>query len=434
MIPAPRLFGLLLAWGLFAIAASIWPQLLSAWIIIGKLLALIILTDAFLLFRQPTITVERKVMNALPLGNWVPVQLRLHNPTTYARRVDVFDHHPQDSEQSGLPVELKLPGSGWGQLNYRMRPLKRGTVRFTYTQLHIHSSLGLWKRNRRVGSDTEVRVYPNFAAVMKYSLLATDQRVSQMGILKKRRRGEGMEFHQLREYREGDSLRQIDWKATARTRKLISRDYQEERDQQIIFLVDCGRRMLTEDNDLSHFDHTLNAILLLAHVALRQGDAVGLLTFSGDDRWMAPRKSLSSINLILNTIYDLQPKLESPDYSSAALQLMRHQKRRSLVILITNLRDEDTADLLPALKVLRKRHLVLLASLRETVMENVLNKQVSGFEDALEHAAIHHYLGYRNKVHQTLEQEGVLYVDVNPSQLPVNIVNRYLDIKSRGLL
>ena len=138
----------------------------------------------------------------------------------------------------------------------------------------MFSVLGLWKKNIIQPLKSEVRNYPNFSSVMKYSLLATDQRLNQMGILKKRRRGEGLNFHQLREYRDGDSLRQIDWNATARTHKLISRDYQEERDQQIIFLVDCGRRMLAHDDQLSHFDHTLNAILLLSHVALRQGDAV----------------------------------------------------------------------------------------------------------------------------------------------------------------
>ena len=269
---------------------------------------------------------------------------------------------------------------------------------------------------------------------MKYTLLATDQRLNQMGILKKRRRGEGVDFHQLREYRDGDSLRQVDWKATARTRKIISRDYQEERDQQIIFLVDCGRRMLAHDDELSHFDHTLNAILLLSHVALRQGDAVGLMTFSGHERWIPPRKSMASVNSILNSIYDLQPSLVSPDYTRAATQLMTRQKRRALIILITNLRDEDTDELLPALHMMRKRHLVMLASMQESVINNMLDKPVLGFDAALDHAAAQHYLGYRRDAHRKVMSEGILHLDVIPQELPINIVNRYLEVKSSGQL
>jgi uncharacterized protein (DUF58 family) len=298
----------------------------------------------------------------------------------------------------------------------------------------MFSVLGLWKKNITQPLLSEVKNYPNFSSVMKYTLLATDQRLNQMGILKKRRRGEGLDFHQLREYRDGDSLRQIDWKATARTHKLISRDYQEERDQQVIFLVDCGRRMLAHDDQLSHFDHTLNAILLLSHVALRQGDAVGLMTFSGDERWIPPRKSIGNVNSILNSIYDLQPSLKSPDYSRAATELMKRQKRRALVILITNLRDEDTAELLPALHIMRKRHLVLLASMQESAINKLLNQPVYDFESALNHASAQHYLGYRRDAHQQIDGAGVLYTDVMPQDLPINIVNRYLEVKSSGQL
>jgi len=269
---------------------------------------------------------------------------------------------------------------------------------------------------------------------MKYTLLATDQRLNQMGILRKRRRGEGLDFHQLREYRDGDSLRQIDWNATARIRKLISRDYQEERDQQVVFLLDCGRRMLAQDDELSHFDHTLNAILLLSHVALRQGDAVGLMTFSGHERWLPPKKSIANVNAILNVIYDLQPSLNSPDYTQAAMRLMSKQKRRALVVLLTNLRDEDESELLPALHLMRKRHLVLVASLQETSINAMLKEEVRGFPRALEYAAAQQYLNYRREAHQKIERQGVLAFDVEPASLPINIVNRYLEIKDSGRL
>ncbi|HAI69446.1 MAG TPA: DUF58 domain-containing protein, partial [Gammaproteobacteria bacterium] len=205
-------------------------------------------------------------------------------------------------------------------------------------------------------------------------------------------------------------------------------------DQQIIFLIDCGRRMLAQDGALSHFDHTLNAILLLSYVALRQGDALGLMTFSGEHRWLAPRKGMNTVNIVLNTVYDLQPSTRSSDYWYAANQLMRRHNKRALVILISNLRDEDSDELLPALQLLRKKHLVLLASLQERILNDVLEQTVYTFEDALRHAATLDYLNARQGAHDTLKNKGIIYLDTEPEQLAVQMVNRYLEIKRSGML
>jgi len=243
-----------------------------------------------------------------------------------------------------------------------------------------------------------------------------------------------MEFHQLREYREGDSLRQIDWKATARMRRLISRDYQDERDQQIVFLLDCGRRMRARDGDLSHFDHTLTAILLTAYVALREGDAAGLLTFAGEERWLPPRKTGAGMDAFLQTLYDLQPATGATDYLAAARALMTRVRKRSLVVLVTNLRDEEDETLLPALQLLRARHLVLLANLRERALEQTLEEPVRDFDDALLHGAVHEYLDQRKRSFERIHAQGILSLDVLPMQLPVTLVNRYLALKRGGAL
>ena len=434
MIPTRRTFWLIFILFGLAIAVSFYTQYKPSWKLGAYALFGVLFADWLSITGRRVIQVERTVMHALSLGTKSSVELTLHNRYRYPIRLAVFDHVPIELEHEGLPLDVRIPPRNWARLSYRIKPIKRGPAAFEKVQIRLSSVLGLWQKNIVQALHSEIRVYPNFSSVMKYTLLATDQRLNQMGILKKRRRGEGLDFHQLREYRDGDSLRQVDWKATARMHKLISRDYQEERDQQIIFLVDCGRRMLAHDDQLSHFDHTLNAILLLSHVALRQGDAVGLMTFSGDDRWVAPRKSMASVNGILNSIYDLQPSLLSPDYTRAAIQLMTRQKRRALVVLITNLRDEDTDELLPALHIMRKRHLVLLASMQESAINQLLNKPVVGFESALSHASAQHYLAYRRDAHQKIEGNGVLYLDVVPQDLPINIVNRYLDVKSSGQL
>jgi uncharacterized protein (DUF58 family) len=358
----------------------------------------------------------------------------MNNPNHEVITAELFDHYPLSAEIKGLPLCLKMPADGWAQYDYQLRPLQRGSAGFGFVQLRLASPWRFWQRLLKTGKPEAVTIYPNYAPVMKYALLATDNRLSQMGVRRKRRRGEGLEFHQLREYRDGDAIRQIDWKASARTRKLISREYQDERDQQVLFVIDCGRRMRSADGELSHFDHALNALLLLTHVATRQGDAVGLLTCAGERRWLAPKKGTGVLNAIMNTVFDLQPSTATPDYTAAAIDISKRQRKRALVVWITNLRDEDGDDLLPALRLLRQSHMVVLASLREQELYDTLGQPVTELDQALGRAATYQYLRNRDNMHEKLRSNNVQTLDVTPELLPVNLVNQYWDIKGSGRL
>jgi uncharacterized protein (DUF58 family) len=296
----------------------------------------------------------------------------------------------------------------------------------------LASPLGLWWSGFRAGSAQALKVYPNFAPVKKYARLASGHRLEQLGIHHRRRRGEGSEFHQLREFRDGDSLRQLDWKATARMRRLISRDYQDEQDQQVVCLLDCGRRMRALDGDLSHFDHTLAALLLLAEVTQREGDAFGLLTFAGPERWLPPRKTRGALDRLTAAVHDLHPGLQATDYLAAAQAALTRVKKRSLVVLITNLRDEDDETLGPALRLLRRRHRVILASLREPELDQALQAPVLGFEQALRAGAIEAYQEQRRQALTRLDPGGALALDIPPRELAVALVNRYLAVKRSG--
>jgi uncharacterized protein (DUF58 family) len=364
------------------------------------------------------------------------VALRAVNRGARRLRVELNDLHPASFACEGLPQRLALAAGEWRELRYAARPLARGAVDFGETALRLDSPLGLWQVARRAGAPARARVFPNFRALARYTLLATDHRLSQIGVLQVRRRGEGMEFHQLREYREGDSQRAIDWKATARTARLIAREYEDERDQRVLLAIDCGRRMAAKDDALSHFDHALNAALLLAHVALRQGDAVGLLAFGtqGAPRYIAPRKSVAAVSAILERVYDLEPSLAMPDFQQTAREIMTRMRRRALVVVLTNLRDEDDETLRPALALLRKRHLVVLASLREAILGRALAARVDSFDRAVTHAAAAEYLALRERAFGRIQAAGALCFDVEPEQLAISLVNRYLELKRRGQL
>jgi len=227
-------------------------------------------------------------------------------------------------------------------------------------------------------------------------------------------------------------VRKIDWKASQRLNKLISRDYQEERDQRIMFLVDCGRRMRAQDNACSHFDHALDATLLLAYVGLRQGDSVGLMTMSGEDRFVAPQRSRQMVSRILNTVYDLQPGLLTSDYYQAAVTLSKRVRKRALVVIVSNLRDEDDDTLLPALRLLQRRHLVLFASLREKALDEAVALPVQDYDAALAHAAAVEYRTQRDDAFRRMRLGNVVCLDVPPQKLAVSLVNQYLEVKRSG--
>jgi uncharacterized protein (DUF58 family) len=416
------------------IAVSIFAEFLLQWQVLAVALVGFSVVDLILAMRLPSPVLVRQVPASLSLGVPVEVRLRLRNPAASSLRAEVYDHHPASFECRGLPRTMSLGPRQWTEVVYEARPLARGEVNFRRAELRVFSPLMLWQVTRHAGEEMPVRIYPNFRALARYTLMATDNRLSQIGVLQVRKRGEGMEFHQLREYRQGDPPRAIDWKATSRTGRLISREYEEEKDQRVLLVIDCGRRMASKDSELSHFDHTLNAALLLAHVALRQGDAVGMLTMGGVSRYCEPRKSVAAVHAILNRAYDIEPTLAVPDYQQAARDVMREQRRRALVIMLTNLRDEDDDSLLPALKLLRTRHLVVLASLREAILSRALTARVDSFDRAVTHAAAAEYLAARERAFRRIETAGAITLDVEPERLPIALVNRYLGLKREGRL
>ncbi len=402
----------------------------------GLLLALLLLAllDAVRLRRRPGVQIQRQMPGSLALGRWGEVRLTLAHDYSRPITVKVFDHVPDGLSMENLPQSIELRPGERSELGYRLRPLRRGHFSFSRCEIHLPSPIGLWSARQFAEVSDATHVYPDFAHLYSAQLLGVDNWLSQLGVRQRQRRGLGLEFHQLREFREGDSLRQIDWKATARQRTPIAREYQDERDQQIVFMLDCGRRMRSQDGELSHFDHALNACLLLSYVALRQGDAVGLSTFASDQpRYLAPVKGSGQLNLLLNAVYDLDTTRRTADYQAAASQLLARQKRRALVIVVTNLRDEDDEALLTAVKRISRQHRVLVASLREEVLDDLRQAPVQTLPEALAYCGTVDYLNTRNELHDRLSAHGLSVLDTPPSGLGAALVTRYLGWKKAGV-
>jgi len=392
-------------------------------------------------WREAQVLMSRRLPSAFAIGVRQSVLLQFESAGTRRLRMAVFDHCDSSLEVQGLPVEVQLLPGKRVEISYEVTPTRRGDIDFAPADLRVHSWLGLCELRERAGAPESRRVYPDFAQVARYAWLAGDRRLQEIGIKTYQQRGEGTDFKQLSEYRHGDPVRHIDWKATVRQHKPILREFQDERDQCVMLLIDCGRRMRAYDIEAGvrsgHFDHVLNAVMLLSYVALRQGDAVGALTFGtppGDERLFAPRKGAHVLNALMGELFSVQPSPTHSDYVSVAQDLLRRQRKRSLVIVITNFRDEDSSELKQAMKLLRSRHLVMLASLRESVVGELIAGPLHPPEAALDVGSAHLYEQSRRDAFNRLAARDALMVDAEPAQLGIELVNRYHAVKRAGMI
>lgn len=405
--------------------SSVWWFALAAF-------SLIAFWDGFLAGYKNPLTVYRNLPGSFAVGVGNKVTIRLDNNLARDLNCIVTDHYPKQIHVKGLPISVNVAANKATEFKYWAHPNTRGDAIFTIVDVRIKSPMGLWDYRYCYDIPQTVSVYPNFTAITQFEQLGHDQQSSQLGVHLLQRRGEGLDFHQLREYRDGDTSRQVDWKASSRRRKLIAREYQDERDQDIIFLLDCGRRMHAKDGDLSHFDHCLNSMLLLSYVALRQGDGIGLLSYAGDKRWLPPVKGKAKINTILNTVYDLHSSTRTSDLVEAATELMARHRKRALVIVLTNIREEDRDDVVAATQLLNKKHLVMVASLRENFLDEVIEESVSDFDSSLLYCETTEILAMRKRLLDRVRSSGVIVADSIPQQLPIQLVNQYWALKRSG--
>jgi uncharacterized protein (DUF58 family) len=392
-------------------------------------------------WRASEVRMTRSLPSAFAIGVRRQVHLQFANGGPHRWHCAVFDTVDSSLLVQGLPAECHLLPDKLLDIAYEVTPTRRGELAFEAADLRVRSRLRLLELLERVGGEDSRRSYPDFAQVARYAWLAGDRRLQEIGIKTYQRRGEGTDFKQLAEYRYGDPVRHIDWKATLRQNKPILREFQDERDQCVMLLIDCGRRMRAYDveNGASsgHFDQVLNAVMLLSYVALRQGDAVGALTFgtpAGDERVFAPRKGAHALNALMGELYSVQPTPTHSDYLSIAQSLLLRHRKRSLVIVITNFRDEDSSELSQALKLLRSRHLVLLASLRERVVGELMSRPLDSGEAALDVGSAHLYEQSRRDAFNRLAAKDALMVDAEPQNLGIELVNRYNAVKRAGLI
>jgi uncharacterized protein (DUF58 family) len=422
----------LLSLGLFATEA-VGPGVIALDVAVG----LIALADLVTLLGASRLRAERRCGAVGSLGEAQEVELTVENLGKTPRRMRLRDDVPATFTAEPSEFLVLVPPASLAALTYKVVPLRRGSYAFRRIDALVSSRLGFWQRSVSLPCPTAVRVYPDIRQIGRYTVLARRDKLSTLGVRGSRRLGTDNEFERLRDYIEGDEPRHMDWRASARRRKLTVRAHQANQSQRIIFLIDCGRMMAGDTGaGLSPLDHALNAMLLLAHVALVRGDQVGVLAFSDTVKaYVPPAGGPRRINRIVHSVHNLFPALVEPRYDRAFVELEKRCRKRSLVVLVTNLFDDVNAQIVADhLGNVVGRHLPLGVFLRDHDIFTLADAATDSGPGLYRGAAAAALLNWRERALASLRLRGVLTLDVFPDDLTAPLINQYLQIKARHLL
>ena len=422
----------LLSLGLFATEA-LWTGVL----VLDAAIVLIALGDLLTLLGAGRLRAERRCGAVASLGEPQEVELTIENLGRTRRLVRVRDDVPATFSTEPAEFVVTVPAASLAALVYKVVPRRRGTYAFRRVDALVSSRLGYWQRSVWIACRTEVRVYPDVRQIARYTVLARRDKLSTLGVRRSRKLGTDNEFERLRDYTEGDEPRHMDWRASARRRKLTVRAHQVNQSQRLIFLIDCGRMMAGDTGDgLSPLDHALNAMLMLAHVALIRGDQVGVLAFSDKVKaYVPPGGGPKRINRIVHSVHNLFPELVEPRYDRAFVELEKRCRKRSLVILVTNLFDDVNAQIVADhLGNVVGKHLPLGVFLRDQDIFALADSAPESGPGLYTAAAAAALLNWRERAVAGLRLRGVLTLDVFPGDLTAPLINQYLQVKARHLL
>jgi uncharacterized protein (DUF58 family) len=421
---------------LLSLALLVQPGLLPLVVIIDCVIPLVAIGDLLTLPRSRAFAVEREATRIVSVQQKHTITLQISNLSRRSTTGWVRDDVPQEFEADPREFVLRLAARSRVTVHYEMVATRRGAFSLNSIHLRVRSFLGLWQRLLVYPQQTKLDVYPDMKQLAEYAVLARTNRLSLMGVRRTRRVGLENDFERLRDYTQDDNYRYIDWRASARRQKLTVKDFQTSQSQRIIFLLDCGRLMTNECEGLSLLDHSLNAALLLSYVALRQGDSVGMIAFA--DRvltYVPPRGGMKQMNQLLHASFNRFPELVESRYDDAFLYLNSHCKKRSLVVLVSNVIDEVNAHQIESyLRNLVGRHLPLGVLLRDHRLFDAADRDPTSDEQLFQAAAASEILIWRRQVLRDLERHGVLSLDVFPEDMTAPLVNSYLEIKARHLL
>lgn len=405
-------------------------------VLIDLLVIALLFADLTTITAPSGIRVHRKMLRSASLGGTHQVHLFLENTGTRTHKIEIKDDCPDsmvavpESQQGTLPPRKRV------ELTYELKPSRRGLFQFENMHLRLQSKLGLWNRFVEKDCQSDLLVYPNMKQLEEYAHLARTNRLNLIGVRKTRKAGQDNNFERLRDYNQDDNYKHIDWRATARRQKITVKQFQQDQSQRIVFMLDCGRMMTNEYKGLSLLDYAMNSILMMSYVALNQGDSVGLLCFSDKvEKYVPLRGGPRQMNHMLHGLFDRFPQFKQSNFDEAFLYFSNHCRRRTLVVLISNVIDDISATQITGyLSSLSPRHLPILCLMRDRSVFEIADNPALDDSVLFRSGAAANLLLWRHEVLKKISDSGTLVVDAFPDQLTAPLINRYLEVKAKHQL
>ncbi len=382
------------------------------------------------------IKIKRIIGDKLSLGVENDVIFEIENKSPKTVKIQIKDEYPQKFSVNKKTLKTKIKGYQKIQISYKTTPYKRGEYTFGKTSIRLTGALQIIGRQFTLQWEKKVAVYPNLKEITHYRLLARKGHLPEAGLKPSKIYGIGTEFEYLREYQPDDEYRKINWKATARRGRLITSQYQTERSQNLIILIDAGRMMASMVGNMTKMDYAINATLLLSYVAIEKGDKVGLMVFSDEIKvFLPPKGTKKQIQTIVEALYKAEPKLVESDYRKAIEYMTLKNRKRSLVVLFTDLIDLNVSKaLITYSKAFYPRHLPLCVTITDPNLLKTAEKYPQNITDLYKKAVAEDLIFHRQQVKSALHRFGVLTIDVPPNKLTPHLITQYLSIKSKNKL
>lgn len=409
-------------------------------IIIGKTLFVVfvavLIVDVILLFKQKGIEATRALPEKLSNGDDNPIEIKILNKYNFNVLLNLIDELPFQYQKRDFQIKTLINKGAEKKISYTLRPLERGEYHFGHLNIYTTSPIGFMTRRYQFGKDAMVPNYPSFLQLKKYMLIAFSNKIFEFGLKKIRRIGHTMEFEQIKDYVPGDDIRNINWKATAKRSQLMVNQYQDERSQPIYSVIDKGRSMKMPFDGLSLLDYAINATLVISNVALKKQDKAGMFSFSRkvENKVVAERRP-SQMNQILETLYNLNTDFSESDFSRLYIDVKRNLTQRSLLLLYTNFETLDALHRqLPYLQAIAKNHVLVVIFFENTELEKLTLKESDSTYDIFEKTIAEKFVYEKKLIVNELQKHGIQSILTAPEDLTINTINKYLEIKARGLI
>lgn len=397
---------------------------------------LVLILDAFMLYRTQGIRASRQCADRFSNGDNNEVSLRVESRYSFATHLSVIDETPFIFQQRDIDFRLSLnPGEG-KSVKYALRPTRRGEYGFGQIRVFASTSMGLIARRFTCGKPAIVKVYPSFLMLHRYELLAMSDNLTEIGIKRIRRVGHQTEFEQIKEYVKGDDYRTINWKASARRHQLMVNVYQDERSQQIYSVIDKGRMMQQAFRGMTLLDYAINASLVLSYVAMRKDDKAGLVTFNEHfDTFVPASRQTGQMQTLLETLYKQETAFGETDFSGLCVHLGKHINKRSFLVVYTNFSNLTSMNRqLPYLQQLARQHRVLVVFFEDAELKEYVARPARDTEEYYRHVIAEKFTFEKRLIVSTLKQHGIYSLLTTPENLSIDVINKYLEMKSRQLL